>query len=248
MYKYEISDVSVTPTDEAVLDRCDIDWNKLDPVMFDIVDLILEDQSEFELQNQIDDAENFKMAGQPYYQRVNFILGCCRLLWNEDMIRRAVKEFFTVQNNPVGVKSDGLGNYEQDALELFIARMTKAVMTNDRIFKVCATIFEYYMGKKLWNEPTYDKTLRITRMKILRGHKQDLDFNNKKMSLDVPELDTEKTTVHDENGNEIEVNGLMTGATDGDYIDKTTERWMNCEEEEKELGEAMNGWLKTKFY
>jgi hypothetical protein len=157
-----ILDVLVTPTDEAVLDRCDIDWNKIDPVMFDIADLILEDNSGFELQNQIDDAENFKMAGQPYYQRVNFILGCCRLFWNEDMIRQAVKGFFTEQNSPVGVKSDGNGNYEQDALEMFIARMTKAVMTNDRIFKVCATIFEYYMGKKLWNEPTHDKTLRIT--------------------------------------------------------------------------------------
>jgi hypothetical protein len=243
-----ILDVLVTPTDEAVLDRCDIDWNKIDPVMFDIADLILEDNSGFELQNQIDDAENFKMAGQPYYQRVNFILGCCRLLWNEDMIRKAVKEFFTVQNSPVGVKSDGNGNYEQDALEMFIARMTKAVMTNDRIFKVCATIFEYYMGKKLWNEPTHDKTLRITRMKILRGHKQDLDFNHKKASLNVPELDTVTTTVHDENGNEIEVQGLLTGATDNDKIDKTTERWMNCEEDEKELGEAMKDWLHTKFY
>ena len=243
-----IQDVLVTPTDEAVLDRYDIDWNKLDPVMFDIVDLILEDNSGFELQNQIDDAENFKMAGQPYYQRVNFILGACRLFWNEDMIRKAVKEFFTVQNNPVGVKSDGLGNYEQDALEMFIARMTKAVMTNDRIFKVCATIFEYYMGKKLWNEPTHDKTLRITRMKILRGHKQDLDFNHKKMSLDVPELDTLKTKMWDENGHEIEVEGMMTGAATGDYIDNTTARWMNCEEDEKELQDVLsNGFHRFRI-
>jgi len=58
-----IQDVLVTPTDEAVLDRYDINWNKIDSVMFDIVDLILEDNSGFELQNQIDDAENFKMSG-----------------------------------------------------------------------------------------------------------------------------------------------------------------------------------------
>lgn len=235
-----ILDVLVTPTDEAVLDRCDIDWNKIDPVMFDIADLILEDNSGFELQNQIDDAENFKMAGQPYYQRVNFILGCCRLFWNEDMIRQAVKGFFTEQNSPVGVKSDGNGNYEQDALEMFIARMTKAVMTNDRIFKVCATIFEYYMGKKLWNEPTHDKTIRITRMKILRGHKQDLDFNHKKLRLNVPELDTVKTTVHDENGNEIEVNGLLTGAVDGDYIDKNTAKWMSVNDDQDDIREDWN--------
>jgi hypothetical protein len=241
-----IQDVSVTPTDEAVLDRYDIDWNNIDPVMFDIVDLILEDNSGFELQNQIDDAENFKMAGQPYYQRVNFILGACRLFWNEDMIRQAVKEFFTVQNNPAGVKSDGNGNYEPDALEMFIARMTKAVMTNERIFKVCATIFEYYMGKKLWNEPSHDKTLRITRMKILRGHKQDLDFNHKKMSLNVPELDTEKMIVHDENGNEIEVQGLLTGATDNDKIDKTTERWMTVNDDEDEAREEWNRILGYK--
>ena len=244
----EISDVIVTPCDEEVLNRYRFDWNRVDSVLFDIADLILEDQSGFELQNQIDDAWNFKLAGQTYYQRVNFILGCCRLLWNEDMIRQAVKERFTAQNKPAGVKSDGNGNYEHDALEEFIARMTKAVMTNDRIFKVCATIFEYYMRKKLWNEPTHDKTLRITRIKILRGHKQDLEFNHKNVCLNVPELDTVTTTVHDENGNEIEVNGLLTGATVVDKIDKTTERWMNCEEDEKELGEAMKGWLHTKFY
>ena len=235
-----ILDVLVTPTDEAVLDRCDIDWNKIDPVMFDIADLILEDNSGFELQNQIDDAENFKMAGQPYYQRVNFILGCCRLFWNEDMIRQAVKGFFTEQNSPVGVKSDGNGNYEQDALEMFIARMTKAVMTNDRLFKVCATIFEYYMGKKLWNEPTHDKTLRITRMKILRGHKQDLDFNHKKMSLEVPELDTMKTKMWDEDGHEIEVEGMMNGAATGDYIDNTTARWMTVNDDEDQVREDWN--------
>ena len=239
-----IHDVLVTPTDEAVLDRCDIDWNHIDPVMFDIVDLILEDDSGFELQNQIDDAENFKMAGHPYYQRVNFILGACRLLWNEDMIRQAVKEFFTDQNTPVGVKSDGNGNYEQDSLELFIARMTKAVMTNERIFKVCATIVEYYMEKKLWNDQSHDKTLRITRMKILRGHKQDLDFNHKKMSLNVPELDTLKSTVHDENGNEIEVEGMMTGAATGDYIDKNTEKWMNVNDDQDEVREVWNKILR----
>ena len=239
-----IHDVLVTPTDEAVLDRCDIDWNHIDPVMFDIVDLILEDDSGFELQNQIDDAENFKMAGHQYNQRVNFILGACRLLWNEDMIRQAVKEFFAVQNNPVGVKSDGNGNYEQDALEMFIARMTKAVMTNERIFKVCATIFEYYMEKKLWNDQSHDKTLRITRMKILRGHKQDLDFNHKKMSLNVTELDTLKSTVHDENGNKIEVEGMMTGAATGDYIDKNTEKWMKVNDDQDEVREVWNKILR----
>ena len=238
-----ILDVLVTPTDEAVLDRYDIDWNNVDPVMFDIVDMILEDNSGFELQNQIDDTENFKMAGQSYYQRVNFVLGACRLFWNEDMIRNAVKEFFTVQNNPVGVKSDGNGNYEQDALEMFIARMTKAVMTNERIFKVCSTIFEYYMRKELWNEPMHDKTLRITRMKILRGHKQDLDFNHKKISLNVPELDTLKTKMLDENGHEIEVEGMMTGAASGEYIDQNTAKWMSVNEDQDDVREKWNKLL-----
>jgi len=134
-----ILDVLVTPTDEAVLDRCDIDWNKIDPVMFDIADLILEDNSGFELQNQIDDAENFEMAGQPYYQRVNFILGCCRLFWNEDMIRQAVKGFFTEQNSPVGVKSDGNGNYEQDALEMFITTWERSYGTSLLTTRLCAS-------------------------------------------------------------------------------------------------------------
>jgi len=236
----EISDVLVTPTDETVLDRYDFDWNKIDPVMFDIVDLILEDNSGFELQNQIDDAENFKMVGESYYQRVNFILGVCRLLWNEDMIRKAVREFFAIQNNPVGVKSDGMGNYEPDELEEFIARMTKAVMTNDRIFKVCATIFEYYMGKKLWNESSHDKTLRLTRMKILRGHKLDLDFNRKRITLHVPELATEKMTMQDEDGNKIEVEGLMTGAVKGDYIDKNTAKWMSVNDDQDDIREDWN--------
>lgn len=240
----EISDVLVTPYDEEVLDRYSFDWNRVDQVMFDIVDLILEDPSGFELQNQIDDAENFKMAGEAYYQRVNFILGTCRSLWDEQLIRKAVKEFFTVQNNPAGVLSDGNGNYDPDQLEEYIARMTKAVMTNERISRVCATIFEYYMSKKLWNQPSYDKTLRMTRMKLVRGRKLDNDFNHVTVELNVPELDTEKTSVHDENGKLLEID--LDTRTDKD--DPTTQRWMNCEEDEKELDKAMYDWLHTKFY
>ena len=236
----EIADVQVTDIEEEVLDRYKFDWNQVDPVMFDIANLILEDNSGYELQNQIDDAENFKLAGYPYNQRVSYILGTCRLLWDETMMRKAVKEFFTVQNTPMGVKSDGYGNYEQDALEEYIARMTKAVMIDERIFKVCATIFEYYMGRKLWGDPNIDRTLRLTRMKILRGHKLDLDFNHKKMSIEVPELKTEKTIVHDEDGNEIEVKGLMTGATEDDYIDKTTERWMSVNDDDDQVREDWN--------
>lgn len=235
-----IDDVLVLPSDRTVLERCRFKPESIDDAVLSIAEYILEDSQGYQLQNQIDDAENFKMHGESYNTRIYFILASCRLLWDEAMVRKAVQEFFTVQNSPVGVKSDGNGNYEQDALEMFIARMTKAVMTNDRIFKVCATIFEYYMGKKLWNEPMHDKTLRITRMKILRGHKQDLDFNHKKLRLNVPELDTVTTTVHDENGNEIEVQGLLTGAATGDYIDKTTEKWMSVNDDQDDVREDWN--------
>ena len=245
----EISDVLVTPQDEEVLSRYDFDFDHIDPVMLDISDLILDDTSGYELQNQIDDAESFKSVGEPYYQRVNFILATCRLLWDEVMLRKAVLEFFAVQNTPLGVKSDGYGNYEQEALEEFIARMTKAVMTNERISKVCDLLFESFMNRPLYSEN--DKMLRLNRMKIVRGRKLDYAFNHRDEELVIPELKIIKPKCWDEDGKEIDQEAIDEIKKERnlmeEMIDKTTERWMNCEEDEKELQEILtNGFHKFK--
>ena len=246
----DISDVQVTSTDEEILSRYDFDFDHIDPVMIDIFDLIVGDTSGYELQNQIDDAESFKMSGEPYYQRVNFILATCRLLWDENMLRKAVLEFFAVQNSPIGVKSDGYGNYETDALEEFIARMTKAVMTNQRISKVCDLLFNEFMNRPLYSED--DKMLRLNRMKIIRGRKLDYAFNHRTEELVIPELRAMKLKAWwDKDGNEVDPDELDEIKKERNImeekIDKTTQRWMHCEEDEKELQEILtNGFHRFK--
>ena len=121
---YKISDVIVLPADEEILKRYRFSGEIYEEVV-DIARMILESKDGWQLQNQLDDAENFKMHGEKYNQRVYFILGACRLLWNEEWIIKAVKEIFTVQNTPTGVKGDGRGNYDAEELLEFIARMTK---------------------------------------------------------------------------------------------------------------------------
>ena len=242
----EISDVEVTPQEEEILSRYSFDFDHIDPVMLDICDLILDDTSGYELQNQIDDAENFRMKGEPYCQRVSFILATCRLIWDEQMIRKSVLEFFTVQNTPMGVKRDETGTYDIDSLQEFIARMTKAVMTNERISKVCKLIFDYYMNKLLCSDPAIGKIQRMTRMKVLRGRKLDLGYNHCTVELVVPEVKVQKANAMDWEGDEE--SAIKTLSDTKGRTDHVTERWMNCEKEEKELGEAMNDWLHTKFY
>lgn len=177
---YEISDVIVLPADEEILKRYRFSEEIYEEVL-DIARMILESKDGWQLQNQLDDAENFKMRGEKYNQRVYFILGACRLLWNEDWIRKAVTEIFTVQNTP-SMCSDS------DDVEAFIARMTKCVMQSDDLDQVCKYLFDYYMGRGLLGYDLEDKILRTTRMKIARGRKLDYDFNHKKVQIVIPEL------------------------------------------------------------
>ena len=190
---YEISDVIVLPADEEILKRYRFSEEIYEEVV-DIARMILESKDGWQLQNQLDDAENFKRHGEKYNQRVYFILGACRLLWNEDWIRKAVKEIFTVQNTPTGVKGDGLGNYDAEELLEFIARMTKCVMQSDDIDQVCKYLFDYYMGRGLIGYDLEDKILRTTRMKIARGRKLDYDFNRKKTVIVIPELEKRESS------------------------------------------------------
>jgi len=241
-----IDDVLVLPSDWTVLERCRFKPESIDDAILAIAEYILEDSQGYQLQNQIDDAENFKMHGESYNTRIYFILASCRLLWDEAMVRKAVQEFFTVQNNPVGVKGDGLGNYDAEEFDEYIARMTKAVMTSPDVDKVCEYLFNYYMNKPIWSDPNYAKTQKLTRMRILRGRKLDMDYNHSTAELVVPEAKVQKVTAKIANGEEVDVSGALLEAKD--RIDPTTERWMHCEEDEKELDEAMKDWLHTKFY
>jgi len=235
-----IDDVLVIPSDWTVLERCRFKPESIDDAVVDIAEYILEDSHGYQLQNQIDDAENFKMHGDAYNTRIYFILGACRLLWDEEMIRKAVKEFFTVQNNPMGVKGDGLGNYDAEELLEYIARMTKAVMTSPDVDKVCEYLFNCYMNKPIWPDPNYAKTQKLTRMRILRGRKLDLDYNHKKVELVVPEAKVQKDTGTDENGNEVEIDVSKALVEAKDRIDPTTERWMHCGKDEKELQDVLS--------
>lgn len=237
---YEISDVIVLPADEEILKRYRFSEEIYEEVV-DIARMILESKDGWQLQNQLDDAENFKMHGEKYNQRVYFILGACRLLWNEEWIRKAVKEIFTVQNTPT-MCSDA------DDVEAFIARMTKCVMQSEDLDQVCKYLFDYYMGQRLFGYDLEDKIIRTTRMKIARGRKLDNDFNHKKVQIEIPELKSCDTTtyVSDIDQEPLQETGsydLASGeASDGDCYcnDKDVQKWMNYSEDSG-LGEE---WKK----
>jgi hypothetical protein len=241
-----IDDVLVLPSDWTVLERCRFKPESIDDAVIEIAEYILEDSQGYQLQNQIDDAENFKMHGESYNTRIYFILAACRLLWDEAMVRKAVQEFFTVQNTPMGVKGDGLGKYHPQQLLEYIVRMTKAVMTSPDVDKVCEYLFNYYMNKPIWSDPSYSKTQKLTRMRILRGRKLDMNYNHSTVELVVPEAKVQKVTAKIPNGEEVDVAKALVDSKD--RIDPTTERWMHCEEDERELDDAMKDWLHTKFY
>lgn len=235
-----IDDVLVLPSDWTVLERCRFKPDSIDDAVVDIAEFILEDPQGYQLQNQLDDAENFKMHGESYNTRIYFILGACRLLWDEAMVRKAVQEFFTIQNTPMGVKGDG------PELEEYIARMTRAVMTSPDVDKVCEYLFNYYMNKPIWPDPNYAKTQKLTRMRILRGRKLDMDYNHTTAELVVPEAKVQKPTTLDWEGKEVDVSEALSESKD--RIDLTTERWMHCEEDERELQDVLsNGFRRLRI-
>ncbi len=233
-----IDDVLVLPSDWTVLERCRFKPESIDDVVLEIAEYILEDSQGYQLQNQIDDAENFKMHGDAYNTRIYFILASCRLLWDEEMIRKAVKEFFTVQNTPMGVKGDGLGNYDAEQLLEYIARMTKAVMTSPDVDKVCEYLFNYYMNKSICSDPYYMKTQKLTRMRILRGRKLDLDYNHSTVELVVPEAKIQKTTLIVQEEKDVDDNEALVDTKD--RIDPTTEKWMSVNDDQDEVREDWN--------
>lgn len=217
-----IDDVLVLPSDWTVLERCRFKPESIDDAVIEIAEYILEDSQGYQLQNQIDDAENFKMHGESYNTRIYFILAACRLLWDESMVMKAVQEFFTVQNTPIGVKGDGLGNYDPEELLEYVTRMTKAVMTSPDVDKVCEYLFNYYMNKPIWSDPSYSKTQKLTRMRILRGRKLDMNYNHSTVELVVPEAKVQKVTAKISNGEEVVVAKALVDSKD--RIDPTTER------------------------
>ena len=233
---YEISDVIVLPQDEEILKRYRFasDSSVFEEVI-DIAEMILEDEDDWQLQNQLDDAENFKMHGDKYNQRVYFILSPCRLLWDENKIRRAVKEIFTVHNTPTSCSDD-------DDVEAFISRMSKAVMTSADIDQVCSYLFDLYMAKVLYGDKILDKRLRITRMKIARGRKLDYDFNHKKINIVTPELKRSKDLIDLDPADSDGTLGVRTGSyslakdeavKEEDWCtnDPDVKRWMNYSED-----------------
>lgn len=178
-----IEDVEVTDRDREMLSRIrfrreQVDWEML----LDICRMLLEDQSGYQLSNQIDDSENFKKNGDNYNSRMSLILATCRLLWDENKIRTAVKVFFTEQNNPVGVKCDSMGNFDEDQLEEYIARVTKAVMEDNFIGEMSDLVFNWYM--KCCSSA--EQSSKIIRMKIIRGRKLDLTFNHRDARIAIP--------------------------------------------------------------
>ena len=135
----------------------------------DIAELIFHDTQNYEVENQSDDAENYLRYGNEYYERMYVILACCLLLADDDGLHLAVKKFFVDQAGDSNKEHDP--DFPPAQNEPYIQRMISCIRANREIKKVCEYLFTWYIKTHVpvSSENSYDRMVRIVRMKISRG-------------------------------------------------------------------------------
>lgn len=150
--KYEFKDTSIN---EEVLD---------------IAEMLIEDESGYELENQCDDADHFNhvVANSLFLQRVCIILAVCRLLADEDKLRFAVKHFFVEPPS----EDEVVDEVEEKE---FVERMCDAAIHISFLSDLVVYVRQMYLSR---TAATADDKARKTkhRMRVLRGFKVDSEL------------------------------------------------------------------------
>lgn len=135
----------------------------------DIAELILHDTQNYEVENQSDDAENYLRYGNEYFERMYVILACCLLLADDDGLHLAVKKFFVDQAGDSNKEHNP--DFPPAQNEPYIQRMISCIRANREVKKVCEYLFTWYIKTHVpvSTENSYDRMVRIVRMKISRG-------------------------------------------------------------------------------
>ena len=159
-----------TQEDIVRLSRYEFQNRGLLPEVLDIAEMLIEDESGYELGNQCDDAENFVNSnGETFFQRVCTIFAVCRLLADEDKLRFAVKHFFVEQ------ATDGSGVEDEEAVKKFVERMCDAVIRSKFLTDLVLYVRQMYLYRPA--NTSSDKARKMKhRMRVLRGFKADSEL------------------------------------------------------------------------
>ena len=200
-----------------------------DDSTWDIAVSIIEDQSGYEIQNQCDDAQNFVTSNaETYFQRVCFILGCCRIKGEEELLRTAIRNIFIEQ--ATDTKPGDHGPDESPEVNgKFIDRMVLAATEDEFITSVVEYIKSRYLGQKPF---MMDKKEWIkNRMRLIRGYRIDCE-NRGVEPGPIPKADFEES----EEKEEEEPKMILTAGTldDDDPLIKKYSNYDLLEDVEEE--------------
>lgn len=138
--------------------------------VIEIAEMLIEDESGYELENQCDDAGHFSyvVGNELFLQRVCIILAVCRLLADEDKLRFAAKRFF------VEPPQDDEVVDEVEEKE-FVERMCDAAIHSSFLSDLVVYVRVMYLSRPA---VTADDKARKTkhRMRVLRGFKVDSEL------------------------------------------------------------------------
>lgn len=146
-----------------------------DDATLDIATVLIEDHTGYETINQCDDAQNFVNSNaETYFQRVCFILGCCRLNTNPDVLHEAVWNLFVEQATDSKPGDHG-PDEPKEVNEAFTKRMMNAIRHDKFIGEVVEYIKNYYLKMTSASWQLENREVLKNRMMLLRGYRIDCE-------------------------------------------------------------------------
>lgn len=145
-----------------------------DETTIDIANMLIENELKGQLENQVDDAQNFvTRGGETYFMRICTILAVCRLFGEEDKLREGVRRIFV--ENATDASEDHGPDATPEANAKFVDRMCDAVIHDDFISMLVIFYRQLFLDQPAYGPEDRAKKMRI-RFKILRGFKIDSEL------------------------------------------------------------------------
>lgn len=145
-----------------------------DETTIDIANMLIENELQGQLENQVDDAQNFVTGGgETYFMRICTILAVCRLFGEEDKLREGVRRIFV--ENATDSSEDHGPDAAPEANMKFVERMCDAVIHDDFISMLVIFYRQLFLDQPAYGPEDRAKKMKI-RFRILRGFKIDSEL------------------------------------------------------------------------
>lgn len=143
--------------------------------VIDIAEMLIEDESGYELENQCDDAGHFSyvVGNELFLQRVCIILAVCRLLADEDKLRFAAKRFFVEPPQ----EDEVVDEVEEKE---FVERMCDAAIHSSFLSDLVVYVRQMYLSRPAVTSAEKARKIKH-RMRVLRGFKVDSELCGRKI-------------------------------------------------------------------